>query len=165
MEVTQCPNMTAIEQKNFGPGYSSQDPLSSTISQQTSSLSLYEFAGLFLIIGSITIFSLFCSETKIGRKLAEKTGHFILICFRFKPSRLNPIGDAGVVGESAESGDDGTELVESNLNGHSSGEEGTDAGIAEDVPQFVDDEIHVTGLDDETCASQDSGTRNVGRNS
>lgn len=150
--------MTAIEQKNFGPGYSSQDPLSSTISQQTSSLSLYEFAGLFLIIGSITIFSLFCSETKIGRKFAEKTGHFILICFRFKTSR----GDGGVVGELAEGGDVGTELVESNLNGHSSDEEeeeeegGTDAGVIEDVPHFVDEG---------TPASHDSGTTSVGRNS
>ncbi|KAK4404509.1 Glutamate receptor 2.7 [Sesamum angolense] len=68
MDVTQGPNMTAIEQENFGPGYSSQDPLSSTISQQTSSLTLYDFAGLFLIIGSVTIFALFCSETAIGRK-------------------------------------------------------------------------------------------------
>ncbi|KAG6403606.1 hypothetical protein SASPL_135832 [Salvia splendens] len=43
--VTQGSNMTEIEQTNFGPGYSSQDPLSATISQGTSSLTFYEFAG------------------------------------------------------------------------------------------------------------------------
>ncbi|KZV37643.1 Glutamate receptor 2.8 [Dorcoceras hygrometricum] len=46
LKVTQGPTMIAIEQKNFGPGYSSQDPLASTISQQTSSLTVFEFAGV-----------------------------------------------------------------------------------------------------------------------
>ncbi|KAL8493219.1 hypothetical protein ACS0TY_024442 [Phlomoides rotata] len=167
LEVTQGSNMTAIEQKNFGPGYSSQDPLSSTISQHTSSLSLYDFAGLFLIIGSITIFSLFCSETSIGQKLTDKIGHFIHVCFHFKTSRLNPIEDAGA-GESAEGEDEGIELVQSDVNGHSSGEEGTDASGIEEVPRNVDEGSHVTSLDDETSASQDSGTRinsSGGRNS
>ncbi|KAL0383207.1 UNVERIFIED_CONTAM: Glutamate receptor 2.8 [Sesamum calycinum] len=89
MDVTQGPNMTAIEQENFGPGYSSQDPLSSTISQQTSSLTLYDFAGLFLIIGSVTIFALFCSETAIGRKVTDKTKNFITNCLRSKTSQGN----------------------------------------------------------------------------
>ncbi|KAL8493224.1 hypothetical protein ACS0TY_024446 [Phlomoides rotata] len=167
LEVTQGSNMTAIEQHNFGPGYSSQDPLSSTISQQTSSLSLYDFAGLFLIIGSITIFSLFCSETSIGQKLTDKIGHLIHACFHFKTSRVNPIEDAGV-GESAEGGDEGTELVQSNLNAHSSGEEGIDAHGIEEVPRHVNEGSHVTSLVDETSASQDSGTginSSGGRNS
>ncbi|KAL6520663.1 hypothetical protein OROMI_032223 [Orobanche minor] len=94
LDVTQGPKMTAIEQKNFGPGYSSQDPLSSTISQETSSLSLYDFAGLFIVIGSVTIFSLFCSETAVGRKLSDKTGHFIRSCSLYKNSRVGVIEDS-----------------------------------------------------------------------
>ncbi|KAL8488784.1 hypothetical protein ACS0TY_024912 [Phlomoides rotata] len=123
--------------------------------------------GLFLIIGSITIFSLFCSETSIGQKLTDKIGHFIHVCFHFKTSRLNPIEDAGA-GESAEGEDEGIELVQSDVNGHSSGEEGTDASGIEEVPRNVDEGSHVTSLDDETSASQDSGTRinsSGGRNS
>ncbi|EYU42454.1 hypothetical protein MIMGU_mgv1a0189723mg, partial [Erythranthe guttata] len=49
LNVTQGSEMSSLEQKNFGPGYSSQDPLSSVISQGTSSLSLREFGGLFII--------------------------------------------------------------------------------------------------------------------
>ncbi|CAA2958087.1 glutamate receptor -like [Olea europaea subsp. europaea] len=84
--VTQGPNMTFIEQTHFGPGYSSQDPLSSTISQQTSSLSFCEFGGLFIIVGSVTMFALICSETSLGRKV---TAQFSQMCFRFMPSEFH----------------------------------------------------------------------------
>ncbi|KAL7097372.1 hypothetical protein ACP275_10G140600 [Erythranthe tilingii] len=106
LDVTQGPNMTAIEQKNFGPGYSSQDPLSSRISQQTSSLTFYEFAGLFLIIGSVTLFSLFCSETAIGRKLTDKTSNFIHIPFHFKSSRVMSMEVDGDTDEPVANDDD-----------------------------------------------------------
>ncbi|KAL7138039.1 hypothetical protein ABFS83_10G136100 [Erythranthe nasuta] len=106
LDVTQGPNMTAIEQKNFGPGYSSQDPLSSRISQQRSSLTLYDFAGLFLIIGSVTLFSLFCSETAIGRKLTDKTTNFIHILFHFKSSRVMSMEVDGDTNEPVANDDD-----------------------------------------------------------
>ncbi|KAL7097371.1 hypothetical protein ACP275_10G140500 [Erythranthe tilingii] len=106
LDVTQGPNMTAIEQKNFGPGYSSQDPLSSRISQQTSSLTFYEFAGLFLIIGSVTLFSLICSETAIGRKLTDKTTNFIHILFHFKSSRVMSMEVDGDTNEPVANDDD-----------------------------------------------------------
>ncbi|KAK6159128.1 hypothetical protein DH2020_006442 [Rehmannia glutinosa] len=151
--VTQGPNMTAIEQKNFGPGYSSQDPLSSTISQQTSSLSLYDFAGLFLIIGSVTVFALFCSETAIGRKLTDKTGCFIQSCFSFKTSRVNSMEDASVDGDSAEPVQDQDNFsVPSPV-------EGSDSHFVEEGPQHVDEEIHEIELSNETYAAQNLGMR------
>ncbi|KAK4485551.1 hypothetical protein RD792_008194 [Penstemon davidsonii] len=119
LEVTQSPDMTSIEQQNFGPGYSSQDPLSSTISQGASSLTSYDFAGLFLIIGSVTIFSLFCSQTPIGRKLTKMVKQFIQICVNFKTSEVHPadasVGNASLreegfygiaIGEASENSED-----------------------------------------------------------
>ncbi|XP_073150661.1 glutamate receptor 2.8-like [Henckelia pumila] len=91
LEITQGTNMTAIEQKNFGPGYSSQDPLASMISQQTSSLTVFEFAGLFIIVGSVTLFALFCSATPIGRKLTENIVHVYHVIkkwLRFRNSKV-----------------------------------------------------------------------------
>ncbi|CAA0809693.1 Glutamate receptor 2.8 [Striga hermonthica] len=96
LDVTQGSNMTAIVKKNFGPGYSSQDPLSSTISQGTSSLCFYDFAGLFIIIGTVNIFALFCSETAMGRKLTCQTERFIHRCFFFKAPRVDSMEDSSV---------------------------------------------------------------------
>ncbi|KAL0359807.1 UNVERIFIED_CONTAM: Glutamate receptor 2.2 [Sesamum angustifolium] len=45
--------------------------------------------GLFLIIGSVTIFALFCSETAIGRKVTDKTKNFITNCLVSKTSQGN----------------------------------------------------------------------------
>ncbi|KAL7138033.1 hypothetical protein ABFS83_10G135700 [Erythranthe nasuta] len=70
LNITQSSKMISFEQKNFGPGYSSQDPLSSLISQGTSSLSLREFGGLFIITASLIAFALVYSES-------EAIGHFI----------------------------------------------------------------------------------------
>ncbi|KAH6754905.1 hypothetical protein C2S52_023670 [Perilla frutescens var. hirtella] len=77
LNVTQGPTMTYIECKNLGPGYSSQDPLSSVFSQGTSSLALHQFAGLFLLTGSFLLLALFCSQTSIGPKLTRTTQHFL----------------------------------------------------------------------------------------
>ncbi|KAL3819522.1 hypothetical protein ACJIZ3_005427 [Penstemon smallii] len=151
LDVTQSPNMTAIEQQNFGPGYSSQDPLSSTISQGASSLTLYDFAGLFLIIGSVTIFSLFCSETPIGRKLTKTVKHFIQIC---KTSKVNP-ADASV-------GNDTSASLQ---------EEGFDGNVTGEASENSEDEIQEIEirLSDETSSTpQDLGDRigsNTERNS
>ncbi|KAH6835375.1 hypothetical protein C2S53_003226 [Perilla frutescens var. hirtella] len=132
LDVTQGPNMTAIEQANFGPGYSSQDPLSSTISQGTSSLSFHEFAGLFVIIGSVTVLALFCSETPIGRKLTHKTRQFLHACFHFKTSTLvNPVEDAS----SVAGGEDFHESVQNNV-------------ISSPSPQHGEVEMHEVGLTD-----------------
>ncbi|XP_051150475.1 glutamate receptor 2.7-like isoform X2 [Andrographis paniculata] len=70
LNVTQGSTMNNLEQKNFGPGYSSQDPMSSEFSQGNSELTLRDFAGLFLIVGSLTLLALFCSETSIGQKMS-----------------------------------------------------------------------------------------------
>ncbi|CAA2992720.1 glutamate receptor -like [Olea europaea subsp. europaea] len=88
LAVTQGPNMTSIERTNFGPGYSSQDPLSSTVSQQTSSLTFYNFGGLFIIVGSVTLFAVFCSETSVGRKFTALTALYSQMCFNFISSKF-----------------------------------------------------------------------------
>ncbi|CAI9769387.1 unnamed protein product [Fraxinus pennsylvanica] len=88
LAVTQGSNMTSIERRNFGPGYSSQDPLSSTVSQQTSSLTFYDFGGLFIIVGSVTLFALFCSETSVGRKFSALTALYSQMFFGFISSKL-----------------------------------------------------------------------------
>lgn len=65
MNVTQGPEMNSWELQNFGPGYSSQDPLSSVISQGTSSLTPYEFGGLFIIIASLVALAIIYSERAV----------------------------------------------------------------------------------------------------
>ncbi|KAL7097366.1 hypothetical protein ACP275_10G140200 [Erythranthe tilingii] len=96
LNVTQGSEMSSLEQKNFGPGYSSQDPLSSVISQGTSSLSLREFGGLFIITGSLIAFALVYSES-------EAIGHFIQNYFSsFWTPRIPPVEAGARVIEVAE---------------------------------------------------------------
>ncbi|KAG8372427.1 hypothetical protein BUALT_Bualt12G0065000 [Buddleja alternifolia] len=150
LDVTQGPNMTTIEQTNFGPGYSSQDPLSSRISQQTSSLTLYEFAGLFFIIGSITILALFCSETTIGRKVTDKTAYFIHKYFYFKTSKNNSVdGTASVDGDSVQYGVE--EIMQNNLSAFAPGEVINEHGIEETVQngyEEIDETLSQVNYDD-----------------
>lgn len=133
MNVTQGPEMTRIEQTNFGPGYSSQDPLSSTISQGASSLTFRDFGGLFIIIGSVVILSLFCSETPFGRKFTEKSNRFLQFCLHFKTSKVNAT-DASISGDSLEfgGGDEIQESWENNPTAPAVGE-GTDTVVTEQV--------------------------------
>ncbi|PIN14727.1 hypothetical protein CDL12_12630 [Handroanthus impetiginosus] len=77
LNVTQGPGMTSIEKKNFGPGYSSEDPLSNALTQGTSSLTFHEFAGLFIIVGSLTALAVICAETAILSKLSNIIRRFI----------------------------------------------------------------------------------------
>ncbi|XP_047957108.1 glutamate receptor 2.8-like [Salvia hispanica] len=147
LDVTQGSNMTEIEQTNFGPGYSSQDPLSATISQGTSSLTFYEFAGLFLVIGSVTVLALFCSETPIGRKLTTNARQFVHNCINFRSSsRLNPVVDStSIAGESTEGvAEDAHEPVQDNMTSHPS-------------PQRGEVKIHEIALIDNVHAAQNSG--------
>lgn len=144
--------MTAIEQKNFGPGYSSQDPLSSTISQQTPSLTLYDFAGLFLIVGSVTISALFCSETAIGRKLTDKAGHFIQNCFHFKTSQVSSTENASADGDSGQGRRD-VEIHEAVQDNVSNPGEDTDAHVVGEV------ELHEIGPSNQTSYAQNLGIR------
>ncbi|KAL7138034.1 hypothetical protein ABFS83_10G135800 [Erythranthe nasuta] len=96
LNVTQGSEMISLEQKNFGPGYSSQDPLSSVISQGTSSLSLREFGGLFIITGLLIAFALVYSES-------EAIGHFIQNYFSiFWTPRIPPVEAGARVIEVAE---------------------------------------------------------------
>ncbi|KAK4404513.1 Glutamate receptor 2.7 [Sesamum angolense] len=124
MDVTQGPNMTSIEQKNFGPGYSSQDPLSSSISQQTSSLTFYDFAGLFVIVGSVTILALLCSETAVGRKLTDKAKHVIFNCYNYRTTQVNSMENANGDGDSRSQGR--REIHHAMQNNVSNPEENTD---------------------------------------
>ncbi|CAA3002516.1 glutamate receptor -like [Olea europaea subsp. europaea] len=130
--VTQGPNMTFIEQTHFGPGYSSQDPLSSTISQQTSSLSFRDFGGLFIIVGSVTMFALICSETSLGRKV---TARFSQMCFRFMPSEF-PL-----------TRNDGEEVHESVPE--------TGAPYIEEAPSLSEEEICEPGQNNESATAED----------
>ncbi|KAL0340029.1 UNVERIFIED_CONTAM: Glutamate receptor 2.8 [Sesamum radiatum] len=139
MDVTQGPNMTSIEQENFGPGYSSQDPLSSTISQQTSSLTLYDFAGLFLIIGSVTVFALFCSETVIGRTVTEKAENFISNCLHSKTSQGNSMENASVDDGDLGQGIEDEEIHEAVQDNVSNSREDTDVRVVGEV------ELHEIG--------------------
>lgn len=68
LAVIESENMAAIKQKNFGLQYSSNDQID-PINKASPSLTAYNFGGLFIIIGSASIFALFCSETLVGRKL------------------------------------------------------------------------------------------------
>ncbi|KAK4415248.1 hypothetical protein Salat_2632100 [Sesamum alatum] len=73
-------NRYDLQYKMVGPTYRTDgfgfDPLSSTISQGTSSLTFYEFSGLFIVVGSTTIFGVICSETPILSKLTNMTRRF-----------------------------------------------------------------------------------------
>ncbi|XP_020547399.1 glutamate receptor 2.9-like isoform X2 [Sesamum indicum] len=90
LNVTQSSEMTTIEQKNFGPGYSSQDPLSSTISQGTSSLNFKQFSGLFIIVASVTIFALICSQMPTLSKLTNITKQLVnKYCCRTTTAGIN----------------------------------------------------------------------------
>ncbi|KAG8372342.1 hypothetical protein BUALT_Bualt12G0056100 [Buddleja alternifolia] len=168
LDVTQGPNMTAIEQKNFGPGYSSQDPLSATISQQTSSLTLYEFAGLFLIIGSVTVIALFCSETTIGRKVTDKTAYFIHKYVYFKTSKNNSMDGASVDGDSVQSGvEESHEIVQNNVSVLASEEIINEHSIEETVQNGYE-EIDGTRQVNSDDAAQNLGMQidcNIERNS
>lgn len=136
--------MASIEQRNFGPGYSSQDPLSSTISQGTSSLTFLDFAGLFLIVGSVTIFALFCSETPIGRKLTESTRNFIVhSCFCDETSRVHSMEGDRVEGDSTHSGvEESHESVENTASSPPSAE-GINAEVIGDATQQGEEVIVV----------------------
>ncbi|XP_027173567.1 glutamate receptor 2.5-like isoform X2 [Coffea eugenioides] len=85
LAVTEATNLTAIEQKNFGLRYSS-DNQNDAINKASPSLTAYNFGGLFIITGLALIFALFCSETPVGRIVAVATsyGHkcFSLLSFR-----------------------------------------------------------------------------------
>lgn len=98
--------MTIIEQKNFGPGYSSA---SYSISQDTLSLTAENFVVLFIFLGSATLLALFCSETPIGRKLnamATFYGHWFcgLITFSGDGSRVCAVYHGDGTGESSSGG-------------------------------------------------------------
>lgn len=75
--------MTRIEEKNFGPGYSSQNQLDSINEQNR--LTAYNFGGLFILIGTTMIFALFFSGTSVGKKLIVMTIDFSHKCFSFLP--------------------------------------------------------------------------------
>ncbi|KAK6159125.1 hypothetical protein DH2020_006439 [Rehmannia glutinosa] len=156
LNVTQGPEMNYIEQKNFGPGYSSQDPLSSVISQGSSSLTLHEFAGLFILTGLFTLFALVCSETAIGRKLTDITGHFMHNCFSFSSPQVHSMEGASVDGDTINGAEDRSDgFTQDNANAPPSGEGGDDQLIRE-PNRHDDEEIDETDLNNGTSAAQDA---------
>lgn len=110
LNVTQGPTMNSIELRNLGPGYSSQDQLSSVISQGTSSLVLHQFGGLFLVTGSFLLLALFCSETSIGRKLTHTTQHLLQTCLTYRAESSSADGDTTTQEHGA--GNDGIQQVD-----------------------------------------------------
>lgn len=156
LNVTQGPQMTAIEQRNFGPGYSSQDPLSSPISQGTSSLTLYQFAGLFLIVGSVTIFALLFSETPIERIFSKIISRLLHVCFRFKASKVDT-NDASVNGDAVVGG--GGEVIQESVVNNVIAlniEEGSNELAVEEVLQVLGRcEIQEECTSDETSATEE----------
>ncbi|KAG8372432.1 hypothetical protein BUALT_Bualt12G0065500 [Buddleja alternifolia] len=153
LNVTQSPEMNIFERKNFGPGYSSQDPLSSVISQGTSSLSLHEFAGLFLIVGSLTLLALFCSETSIGQKLTDMIGHFIQNRIRSKSPQVHAV-EGTSVGEDSTIRDDGDESHE--FTQDNAPQEGGDAQLIEEISEQEGEEIEI-GMNDEVITAPEDG--------
>ncbi|KAL2480995.1 Glutamate receptor 2.1 [Abeliophyllum distichum] len=138
LAVTQGPNMTSFEQKHFGPGYSSQDPLSSTISQKTSSLTSYDFGGLFIIVGSVTLFALFFSETSVGRKFTSLIAQYCQKFFGFISSKLHSTQN------------DAQEIRDTVPEAGATSSEGGDATVSSEPP---------SGIEEETC---DPGQRKEG---
>ncbi|KAL2502317.1 Glutamate receptor 2.8 [Forsythia ovata] len=157
LAVTQGSNMTSIEQKNFGPGYSSQDPLSSTVSQQTSSLTFYDFGGLFIIVGSVTMFALFCSETSVGRKFTALTAQYSQVFFCFISSKFHSTQD------------DKVENHETIQDAAATYSEGRDANIFEEPLRRGEEEICESGQNNGSASAEDREveltTINEGRNS
>ncbi|CAA3002513.1 Hypothetical predicted protein [Olea europaea subsp. europaea] len=143
LAVTQGQNTTCIEQNNFGPGYSPQDPLSSTISQQTSSLTFYDFRGLFVIIGSVTLFVLFCSETSVGRKFISLTAQYGQKCFCFLSSKFHSTQN------------DDEEIHASVPDTGATSSEGGDAIVFGGNPSGSEEEIYDPGQNNEGAFAED----------
>lgn len=137
--------MSYIERKNFGPGYSSQDPLSSEFSQGTSSLALHEFAGLFLLTGSFILFALFCSQTSFGQGFTHTTHHFIQHCLSFRSPQAHSTEPSSVVGDATHGGSNGSCEVEANDNG---------SAPPPDVAQQDAEEVNGVTLENESSVSQ-----------
>nr|XP_027069308.1 glutamate receptor 2.5-like isoform X2 [Coffea arabica] len=115
LNITQGPNMTIIEQKNLGPGYPSD-----SIDRDNPNLTAYNFGGLFIIICSAAIFSLFCSETSVGQRFTTTASHYGQRCccsfpiFRGKESSVHSVSDTDATGES--SSEEANEIQESKTN-------------------------------------------------
>ncbi|KAL3535329.1 hypothetical protein ACH5RR_003790 [Cinchona calisaya] len=84
LNVTQGASMNVIEQKNFGPGYPSDQD---SINQESPSLTFYNFGGPFIIILSATIIALFCSKTSIGQRFTTMVSNCGCRCSNFLNSR------------------------------------------------------------------------------
>lgn len=100
--------MTRIEEKNFGPGYSSQNQLDSI--KEQNSLTAYNFGGLFIIIGSTMIFALFFSKTSAGKKLIVMAIHFTHKFFSFLPFGRNDMRTTTTVVHANDSKDVSSEV-------------------------------------------------------
>ncbi|KAL2480996.1 Glutamate receptor 2.7 [Abeliophyllum distichum] len=157
LAVTQGSNMTSIEETNFGPGYSSQDPLSSIVSQQTSGLTFSDFGGLFIIVGSVTLFALFCSETSVGRKFTALTAQYSQVFFCFISSKFHSTHD------------DRVESHESIQDAGATSSEGRDASIFEEPLSGGEEEICESSQNNGSASAEDREveltTINEGRNS
>ncbi|CAI9098700.1 OLC1v1035391C1 [Oldenlandia corymbosa var. corymbosa] len=88
LAVTESVNMTAIQEKNFGPS----NPTTSgsqinSVSSESPKLRVYDFGGLFIIIGSALLLALFCSETTVGQKITNKVADCSQKSLFFLPNR------------------------------------------------------------------------------
>lgn len=81
LAITESPNMSRIEEMNFGHGYSSEDELESTNKQ--SSLAVSSFMGLFSILVLAATLALCFSVTSVGSKLIYFSAVYSSRCFSF----------------------------------------------------------------------------------
>ncbi|KAJ9548523.1 hypothetical protein OSB04_021066 [Centaurea solstitialis] len=74
VNVTESDRMKVLEDAYFGPNYSSDRDFYPQIAPEAPGLSVYNFAGLFIVIAVATIVALLCSEARYGQKCARKQG-------------------------------------------------------------------------------------------
>ncbi|KAL3532905.1 hypothetical protein ACH5RR_006426 [Cinchona calisaya] len=156
LAVTEASNITAIEQKNFGVNYSSDNQLDS-INKASPGLTAYNFGGLFILIASALLFALFCSETSVGQRLTDILTYYSHRCFFFLSFR-------GYNESRASS------MVHPDTNGHSSSDEeevvrGSDRLDDSSMPgrehEFVQRNVNISSRDAQVSEVQMSEQRNV----
>ncbi|CDP02930.1 unnamed protein product [Coffea canephora] len=159
LNVTQGATMNVIEQKNFGPGYAADQD---SISQESPSLTAYNFGGLFIIILSASMIALFCSKTSIGQRFTAMISNCCHRCSRFlnssgKESRVHSLSHRDATGDSPS--EEANESEENNRNvSHGPGEVREAEVDVADI-SARQGEVHESNRTNENAAS--SGTSEI----
>ncbi|XP_027066274.2 glutamate receptor 2.2-like [Coffea arabica] len=134
LSVTEDENMSAIEQRNFGPKYSPFNQ-SDSVNKQSPSLTAFDFGGLFILVASALLFALFCSETSVGQKLTERVRYYhhrcsVFLSFRGNEPKVNSTVNPDRSGDSSSEKEKGPD-VSDRLNLDDSSGPGTPARESE----------------------------------